>query len=76
MANKSRRKAVLIVTGLESCRADLIAEASKLPSLGDRSWHVEVVDGQIGWLGEYRQSRETGRWFLGRHSVHIKGYAA
>lgn len=73
LADQSRRKAVLIARGLESWRADLAATASALPSLGDRSWHVEVVDRQAGWLGDFRQSRDTGQWFLGRHSLHMRG---
>ncbi len=73
LVDRGRRKAALIVSGLEAWRTDLQATASRLPGLGDRSWHVEVVDRQVGWLGEYRQSRETGLWFLGRHSLHMRG---
>lgn len=73
LVDKARRKAVLLVSGLQSWRADLEAAEARMPSLGDRSWHVEVIDRQVGWLGEYRQSRETDRWFLGRHSLHVKG---
>ena len=25
------------------------------------------------WLGTYRQSRHTGRWFAGPHSLHVVG---
>lgn len=27
----------------------------------------------LGWLGEFRRSRETGLWFLGRHGLHMRG---
>jgi len=47
--------------------------AQQLPSLGDRSWHVDVIVKGWGWLGTYRQSRDTGIWFLGKHSTHLKG---
>lgn len=73
LVDKARRRAVLMVSGLLSWRADLEKAAMTLPSLGDRSWHVEVIDRQVGWLGEYRQSRETGRWFLGKHGLHMRG---
>jgi hypothetical protein len=46
----------------------------QLPALPDaRSWHVEVFDRRVGWLGTYRQSRVTGQWFAGKHSVHMAG---
>jgi len=38
-----------------------------------RYWQVDVFDRQVGYLGRYRQSRETGLWFTGRHSVHMWG---
>ena len=45
-----------------------------LPHLmGDRSWRVDVVVKPLGWLGTYRRSRLTGRWFSGRHRVHELG---
>jgi len=44
-----------------------------LPDLGERSWHVDVFAKPAGWLGTFRRSRETGLWFQGKHSIHIKG---
>jgi hypothetical protein len=73
LVDKGRRKAVLMASGLDAWRADLQVAGLRLPGIGDRSWRVDVVDRRVGWLGEYRQRRETGVWFLGRHSVHIKG---
>lgn len=75
LVDRSSRKAVLMASGLLSWRADLDAASTRLPSLGDRSWRVEVLDRQVGWLGEYRQSRETGRWFVGRHKTHMAGWS-
>lgn len=67
------RRATLIVSHIRSWRHELAQAASKLPALGDRSWHVEVFDRQTGYLGLYRRSRQTGRWFAGPHSLHMHG---
>ena len=72
----ANRSATLVVDGFVSWRADLERAASTLPPLHDRSWHVEVFDRQVGYLGLYRQSRLTGRWFAGPHGVHAKGAAS
>ncbi len=69
---KSRR-GVLVTEGLRHWMADLEVLGQALPGLGDRSWHIEVFDRRVGWLGEFRQSRVTGRWFLGKHGVHLAG---
>lgn len=37
------------------------------------SWRVAVVCRPIGWLGTYRRSRVSGRWFSGRHRWHQLG---
>lgn len=68
-----RRRVLLVTEGLDHWLADLHALEAQLPSLGDRSWHVEVFERRVGYLGEYRRSRVTGRWFLGKHSVHLRG---
>jgi hypothetical protein len=67
------RKAVLIVSGFDSWQQELLAYGPSLPSLADRSWYVEVFDRQIGYLGTFRQSRVTGHWFQGKHSIHMAG---
>lgn len=64
---------VLITDGIQHYLADLMVLHQRLPSLGDRSWRVEVFDRRAGWLGVFRRSRETGRWFVGQHSVHMMG---
>ncbi len=43
------------------------------PSESGRSWRVDVVCRPTGWLGTYRLSRQTGRWFSGRHQTHTLG---
>lgn len=63
----------MIVNHLGSWRRDLLGLEKHLPAIGERSWHVEVFDRQTGYLGLFRRSRETGRWFQGKHSVHVQG---
>lgn len=67
------RCGVLVTEGLQHWLADLEVLGQTLPTLGDRSWRIEVFDRRVGFLGEYRQSRVTGRWFRGKHSVHEQG---
>lgn len=72
-ANTKDRKAVLIVSSIGHWRRNLINMGRQLPKLGENSWHVEVFDRQVGYLGLFRQSRVTGKWFMGKHSVHVVG---
>jgi hypothetical protein len=67
------RRAVLIVNHLGSWKRELRHAADLLPALKDRSWHVEIFDRCIGYLGLFRLSRITGHWFQGLHSVHMRG---
>ena len=67
------RRGVLITEGLGHWLADLDVLGQILPPLGERSWRIEVFDRRVGWMGEFRRSRVTGRWFLGKHSVHMAG---
>lgn len=69
----SERRGVLITDGLSHWLADLEVLGQTLPPSGNRSWRIEVFDRRIGFLGEYRQSRVTGRWFRGRHGIHEQG---
>lgn len=68
-----QRRVLLVTEGLDHWLADLHALERRLPPIGNRSWRVEVFERCTGYLGEYRRSRVTGRWFTGRHSVHMKG---
>lgn len=67
------RRVALVTEGVVHWLADLDVLAAQLPSLDGRSWRVEVFDRSAGWLGEYRRSRVTGRWFRGKHSIHMHG---
>ncbi len=67
------RKAVLVLEEARGWYDLLMHYGAKLPSLGNRSWHVDVVVKPMGWLGTLRQSRQTGLWFQGRHLIHAAG---
>jgi len=67
------RRAVLVVNNIATWKQDLHQAQQQLPDVKDRSWHVQVFDGQHGSLGTFRRSRETGRWFQGKHSIHMVG---
>ena len=52
----------------------LEAAGMRLPKRrGNASWRVDVTIAPIGRIGQFRRSRETGRWFTGRHSAHTLG---
>lgn len=67
------RRATLVAACFGSWRHDLRSFGATLPAIGDHSWHVNVFDGEVGHLGTFRQSRVTGRWFQGAHSLHMAG---
>lgn len=56
------------------CLRDSTLLADDHPS--GRSWRIDVVVTTVGWLGTYRRSRDTGRWFTGRHRYHRVGNAS
>jgi hypothetical protein len=66
-------RAVLVVSRFDVWRRELKEHGAKLPPSGDRSWHVEVFDRRVGFLGRFRRSRVTGLWFQGRHNIHMRG---
>ena len=67
------RKAVLVLDQASQWYDQLMCNGAELPSIGNRSWHVDVIVKPIGWLGSFRQSRMTGLWFQGRHHIHQQG---
>jgi hypothetical protein len=69
----SRRRALLVLTRTAGWYWSLCELGSKLPNVGPRSWHVDVYARPVGWLGAYRRSRQTGLWFAGAHSLHMRG---
>jgi hypothetical protein len=68
-----QRRAVLLVDSMVGWYAALVRCAARLPSLGDRSWKVDVVVRPVGLLGTYRLSRTSRLWFACRHRVHLPG---
>lgn len=67
--------AVVLLDTYSGWYAALARLGATLPVRTDgRSWRVDVVVRPIGWLGTYRQSRVTGRWFTGRHRWHELGW--
>jgi len=74
--NTDSRRAVLIVNHIRTWQHDLRQVEQRLPNLGQRSWYVRVFDRQYGFLGVFRRSRITGRWFQGKHSIHMVGNAS
>ncbi len=70
-SDKERRAIVTVDRALDWYPA-LYHRGRELPA-GDRSWRVDVYVKPLGWIGQFRQSRETGAWFTGKHSVHLRG---
>lgn len=68
------RKATLVVGDFATWRDSLETFGQTLPPESKRSWHVDVYDKGAGHLGLFRRSRVTGRWFQGKHSVHMQGH--
>lgn len=75
-SDEASRKAVLVVGHAAHWHAALHDRGARLPDLGERSWHVDVVVRPVGWLGTFRRSRATGEWFQGKHSTHVRGWSA
>lgn len=69
----SERRAVLMLPYASGWYRQLLLHGRRLPDLGARSWHVEVVVKPLGHLGTFRRSRDTGMWFQGRHITHMVG---
>ena len=74
-SDRASRRATLTTSTTTGWYRTLHNLGSELPDLGDRSWHVDVFTRPVGWLGTFRRSRVTGRWFAGSHSVHMRGNA-
>lgn len=73
--NSKNREASLLLHRYAGWYGALARLGGELPHRADgRSWHVHVTVAPLGFLGTYRQSRVTGRWFTGRHSTHMLGW--
>lgn len=69
----ARRRAVVTLDRLEGWMGAFEQAVAHLADGGSPSWRVQAVCPSVGWLGEYRWSRETGIWFSGRHRFHMWG---
>lgn len=70
----ARGHATLVLDKYEGWYAALGSAWADLPELpGGRSWRIDVVVRPVGWLGTYRRSRLTGRFFAGQHRWHQLG---
>ena len=70
----SQRRAIALLEQSRGWLDSLDRLAETLPLLPQRSWRIDVVVRPCGWLGTFRRSRVTGRWFTGKHSVHVMGF--
>jgi hypothetical protein len=76
-AQEKSPRAVLMLPAYQGWYKRLHRVGAKLPVLPDgSSWRVDVVVRPLGWLGCYRRSRLTGRWFSGQHRWHELGMDA
>lgn len=41
-----------------------------------KAWTIHVTSKPFGYMGAYRRSTETDRWFAGRHSTHLLGWSS
>ena len=76
LGTRAEREAVVLSNAASSWYTTLVALGKQLPDLGEHSWHVDVVAKPLGWIGTFRLSRTTGRWFVGKHSIHMAGNSA
>jgi hypothetical protein len=68
-------EASLVLDTYSGWYARLARLGKDLPHRPDgRSWRVHVTVKPLGYLGIYRRSRDTGRWFAGRHAHHLLGW--
>jgi hypothetical protein len=71
----AHRDASLVLPRYAGWYAALIRSGNRLPPRPDeRSWRVHLTAVPVGYLGAYRRSRLTGRWFQGRHRWHELGH--
>lgn len=66
-------EAVYVADRVEGWYFGLNQLAEKLGSSNRTSWHVDVYVKEYGYMGVYRKSTVTGRWFTGPHSLHMVG---
>lgn len=68
-----KRRHAIYVTGEEGFYEGLCRRWDELPDVSPQNWRVGVFNRRLGFLGDYRRSRTTGRLHVGKHSVHMLG---
>lgn len=66
-------RAVMQLDGMLGWYHTLNVVGAELPDRGERSWYVDVHVATVGHLGTFRQSRDSGLWFSGKHRFHLWG---
>lgn len=66
-------RAVIHLDGMLGWYHTLNVVGAELPDRGERSWYVDVHVATVGHLGTFRQSRDSGLWFSGKHRFHLWG---
>lgn len=72
ITDRKRRRAIY-VTGNKGFYDDLRTRWHELPDVAPNNWRVDAFNRRLGYLGEYRMSRTTGRLHVGQHSIHMLG---
>ena len=70
---EAERRACFVAESYSGWYSQLGRSGPTRTSTGE-SWLVDVFVKPLGWLGTYRQSRDTGAWFSGRHRWHQMGW--
>ena len=73
VADEKRHRASFISSGLGTWYWDLTRAAQHLPLDASPGWRVDVYVQSVGYMGTFRRSSITNRWFTGTHSVHVAG---
>lgn len=72
-SGRGGRSGILLCDSAIGWYRSLYEESSKLPSIHDHRWRIDVVIKPIGWIGTYRRSPETNLWYVGDHRLHVRG---
>ncbi|MGQ0823774.1 MAG: PGN_0703 family putative restriction endonuclease [Actinomycetota bacterium] len=74
LGNQANTSAVAVFDQYEGWY-ERLTDIGSAPDVGPLAGavHVDVLCRQVGWLGRYRRSPVTGRWFAGAHGLHLWG---
>lgn len=68
------RRGLLLLDNYAGWSAQLEDFGRHIELNGQRPSSVDVVVQQVGWLGTFHQSADTGIWFSGDHALHRLGH--